>query len=58
MNMNLPFHNANFEVAISSVLAIKRITHRKQRAYNQARHSNLATDWSKYYDLTKKRMPT
>ena len=41
MNMNLPFHNANFEVAISSVLAIKRITHRKQRAYNQARHSNL-----------------
>ena len=32
---------------------IKRITHRKQRAYNQARHSNLATDWSKYYDLKR-----
>ena len=30
---------------------IKRITRRKQRAYNQARRSNLATDWSKYYDL-------
>ena len=30
---------------------IKRITRRKQCAYNQARHSNLVTDWSKYYDL-------
>ena len=32
---------------------IKRITRRKQRAYNQARRSNLATDWSKYYDLKR-----
>ena len=53
MNMNLPFSNVNFEVAISSVLAIKRITHRKQRGYNQARHSNLAIDWSKHYDLKR-----
>ena len=32
---------------------IKRITRRKQCAYNQARRSNLATDWSKYYDLKR-----
>ena len=32
---------------------IKRITRRKQRAYNQARCSNLATDWSRYYDLKR-----
>ena len=32
---------------------IKRITRRKQRAYNQALRSNLATDWSKYYDLKR-----
>ena len=32
---------------------IKRLTRRKQRAYNQARHSNLSTDWSKYYDIKR-----
>ena len=31
----------------------KKITHRRQHAYNQARRSNLATDWSKYYDLIR-----
>ena len=32
---------------------IKRLTRRKQLAYNQARRSNLPTDWSKYYDLKR-----
>ena len=32
---------------------IKRLTRRKQHAYNQARCSNLSTDWSKYYDLKR-----
>ena len=32
---------------------IKRLTRRKQCAYNQARRSNLSTDWSKYYDLKR-----
>jgi len=32
---------------------IKRLTHRKQRAYNQARSSNLPASWSKYYDLKR-----
>jgi len=30
---------------------IKRLTHRKQRAYIS--HSNLSTDWSKYYDIKR-----
>ena len=32
---------------------IKKITRRKQRAYNLACRSNLGTDWSKYYDLKR-----
>jgi len=32
---------------------IKRFTRKKQRACNQARHSNLSTDWSKYYDIKR-----
>ena len=36
---------------------IKRITRRKQRAYNQVLRSNLATDWSKYYYLKRECQP-
>ena len=32
---------------------IKRTTRRKQRAYNQACCFNLATGWTKYYDLKR-----
>ena len=32
---------------------IKRIACRKQPTYNQAHRSNLAKDWSKYYDLKR-----
>jgi len=32
---------------------IKRLTRRKQRAYNQACSANLPASWSKYYDLKR-----